>query len=260
MSAYKERFVETPLGQTRIWEKGRGKKVGYFGGLYGVPKWTPFLEKLSETRRVVVPSLPGFPGGPSSEPLDGQLDWIIAAHDAFVAAGLERADLIGASVGGALAAECAALWPEAVRKLVLIAPFGLYDQNEPVADVFAQRPGQSAALVSQKPTELASYLSVPKDGDSGEWEVQALRSSVASAAVIWPLGNTRLIKRIPRIVAPTLMVWGENDRVIPASYAKRFAEGITGKTRIRIVKKAGHMADFDDPKGVARSIDSFLAA
>ena len=260
MSSYKERYVETPLGSTRIWEKGRGKRVGYFGGLDGVPKWTPFLEKLSETRRVIVPSLPGFPGGPPSEPLDGLLDWIIAARDAFVAAGLDGADLIGASVGGALAAECAALWPGSLRKLALIAPFGLYDSNEPVADVFAQRPGQAAALVSQKPTEFSSYLAVPKDGDAGEWEVQALRSSIASAAVIWPLGNTRLIKRLSRIIAPTLIVWGENDRVMPVSYAKRFAEEIAAKTRIRIVKKAGHMADFDDPRGVARSIDSFLAA
>ena len=66
---------------------------------------------LARTRHVVAPSLAGFPGGPSGDNLDDNLDRIVAAHDALTAAGLAGADLIGASVGGALAAEVAALWP-----------------------------------------------------------------------------------------------------------------------------------------------------
>ena len=58
MSGHKERFVETPAGTTRVWEKGKGRKVGYLAGLNGLPKWSPFLDKLAESRRVVVPSHP----------------------------------------------------------------------------------------------------------------------------------------------------------------------------------------------------------
>ena len=101
----------------------------------GLPRWTPFLDALAEKRTVVVPSLAGFPGGPTGDQLDDNLDRIVAAHDALVAAGLAGADLIGASVGGALAAEVAALWPGDVKKLVLLAPFGLFEENEPVADI-----------------------------------------------------------------------------------------------------------------------------
>ncbi|HEV2571932.1 alpha/beta hydrolase [Methylocella sp. CPCC 101449] len=260
MNSIKERIVETPAGPTRVWEKGRGKKLGYLAGLNGLPKWSPFLDKLAETRRVIVPSLPGYPGGPSSEPLDTQLDWVLAARDALVAAGLDGADLIGASVGGALAAEVAALWPKSVRKLVLIAPFGLFDSETPIADVFAQRPGQTTVLLSEKPTDYAGYLSVPKEGDAGEWEVQTLRAHIAAASLIWPLGDTRLSKRLMRIMAPTLILWGHNDHVIPLSYARRFAEGIGAGTKVKIVRKAGHTLEFDEPKAAARTIDSFLSS
>lgn len=258
MSTYKESYVDTPAGKVRVWEKGRGKKVGFFAGPGGLPKWTPFLDRLSETHRVIAPSLPGFPGGTSYEPLDGMLDWVLAAGDVFDAAGLDGADLIGASIGGALAAEVAAIWPGSVRKLVLIAPFGLFDEKEPVADIYAQQPGNPTGILTAKPDALRSYLAVPEGADPGDWEIQALRANVASAAILWPLGDTRLARRLPRIDAETLLVWGDSDKVIPPSYARRFASGIAGKTKVQMIKGAGHMAEFDQPNAVAKAVANFL--
>lgn len=255
---YREYFVDTPAGRTRVWEKGRGKTVGFFAGVGGLPKWTPFLDKLAETRRVVAPSLPGFPGGASSEPLDSMLDWVLAVGDVFDAASLDGADLIGASIGGELAAEVVAIWPGAVRKLVLIAPFGLYDETAPVADIYAQQPANPTGILTAKPDALREYLAPPPGADSGDWEIQALRANVASAAILWPLGDTRLARRLPRITAETLLLWGDGDRVIPPSYAKKFAAGILGKTKIHTVKGAGHMAEFDQPNAVAKAVNSFL--
>lgn len=258
MAEPKERTVETALGPVRVWEKGRGKKLGYLAGLGGLRKWPAFLDKLAETRRVIVPSLPGFPGGPSSEPLDGQLDWVLATHDTLGAAGLFNADLVGASVGGELLAEFAALWPASVRKLVLIAPFGLYDADDPVADVFAQRPGAGSAFLSEKPAAYDAFVARPEGEDEVEWDVVTLRANIAAAAVLWPLGDTRLAKRLGRIDAETLLIWGEKDRAVPPSYAKRFASGIAGKARTRIVKNAGHVVEIDQPGHVASAIARFL--
>ncbi len=254
----REYFVDTPAGRTRVWEKGRGKTVGYFAGVGGLPKWTPFLDKLSETRRVVAPSLPGFPGGASSEPLDSMLDWVLAVGDVFDAASLDGSDLIGASIGGALAAEVTAIWPGAVRKLVLIAPFGLFDDKEPVADIFAQQPSNPTGILTTKPDALRDFFAVPQGRDPGDWEIQALRANVASAAILWPLGDTRVARRLPRITAETLLVWGDSDKVIPPSYAKKFAAGIAGKTKVQTIKGAGHMAEFDQPNAVAKAVSAFL--
>ena len=58
------------------------------------------------------------------------------------------------------------------------------------------------------------------------------RASEAAARAFWPLGNTRLEKRLGLIAAPTLILWGERDAVLPPSYAKKFAAGINGSTRV----------------------------
>lgn len=258
MSEPKETIVNTPAGPMRVCEKGSGAKIGYFAGVGGLPRWTPFLDALARTRHVVAPSLAGFPGGPSGDNLDDNLDRIVAAHDALTAAGLAGADLIGASVGGALAAEVAALWPADVKRLVLIAPFGLFDEGDPVADIFAQRPGGLSSALSMKDKELDAYLAAPEGMAGIDWQVSTLRANVAAANIIWPLGETGLRKRLGRISAPTLLVWGEGDRVVPPGYAQSFSKGIAGKTSIRTVANAGHMAEFDQPEAVAKAVGEFL--
>lgn len=135
--------------QSRIWRKGSGPVLGFIAGFGGLPRWVPFLDQLAKHRTVVVPSLPGFPGGERGHSvLDTQLDWVLAVRQLLDAAGLTGADLAASSVGAALAADVAAVWPGMVRKLALIAPFGLYDEADPPADPWAQRadrlPGCSA--------------------------------------------------------------------------------------------------------------------
>ena len=122
-----------------MWKKGSGPKLGFLAGFGGLPKWIPFLDRLAEQRTVIVPSLPGFPGGDRGHTvLDNHLDWVLAAHQLIRQAGLDGADLAGSSVGGSLAAEVAALWPGAVKGLALIAPFGLFDEKDPATDPWAQ--------------------------------------------------------------------------------------------------------------------------
>jgi pimeloyl-ACP methyl ester carboxylesterase len=260
MSGPRETIVTTPQGPMRVWRKGTGKRIGVFAGFAGQPRWSPFLDALAERRQVVAPSLPGFPGGPRADGLDSHLDWIVAARDAFVAADLIGADLVGASVGAALAAEVAALWPNDVRSLTLMAPYGLFDESEPVADVFAQPPGGFAAAVSSKPKEFEAFLAPPEGADKGEWEVSALRARVAAAAITWPLGDTGLARRLARIVAPTLLVWGDEDRIVPPGYSRRFGKAIAGKTRYKTIRRAGHVVEHDQPQQVAAAILAFVEA
>ena len=91
-----------------------------------------------------------------------------------------------------------------------------------------------------------------------DWQVSTLRANVAAANIIWPLGETGLRKRLGRISAPTLLVWGEGDRVVPPGYAQSFSKGIAGKTSSRTVANAGHMAEFDQPEAVAKAVGEFL--
>jgi pimeloyl-ACP methyl ester carboxylesterase len=249
-----ERSVEVNGVPCRVWEKGVGEPVGYLAGLGGLPAWTPFLDRLAARRRVVAPSLPGFPGAGGLEKLDDLLDWVTATLDLLEGAGLAGADLIGASVGGMLAAEVAALSPATVKRLALVAPFGLFDAARPTADVFAITPDQLPALLCENPATFAARMAPPAGADAEEWMIVLARAAQAAARLLWPLGERGLAKRLHRISAPTLIVWGAADQVIPPAYAETLAAGIRGPTRTATIAGAGHLVDVDAPDELARTI------
>jgi len=245
---------------TRVWRKGSGPKIGFLAGFGGLPRWIPFLDHLAESRTVIVPSLPGFPGGDRGHTvLDTHLDWVLAVRTVLEKAGLLGADLAGSSVGGSMAAEMAAVWPDAVRRLALIAPFGLYDEADPPADPWAQRGDAVPGLMCADPDAWTALKAQPDGANSIEWPIEQVRAAEAAARIFWPLGNTRLEKRLSRITAPTLLLWGEKDAVIPRSYAARFAERLGGVHETRIVAGAGHLAELDRPREVAEAILTWTA-
>src|SRR5580700_2376557 len=82
----------------RVWTAGSGPKLGFLAGFGGLPKWVPFLDALAKERTVIVPSLPGFPGGERGHAvLDSHLDWLLAVRQLLEGAGLAGADLAGRS-------------------------------------------------------------------------------------------------------------------------------------------------------------------
>jgi pimeloyl-ACP methyl ester carboxylesterase len=250
--------VEINGFSTRIWRKGSGPRLGFLAGFGGLPRWMPFLDELAQTRTVIVPSLPGFPGGDRGHTvLDSHLDWLLAVREILDQAGLAGADLAGSSVGASLAADVAALWPASVRRLALIAPFGLFDANNPPTDPWAQRGDAVPGLMCADPEIWTAMKAMPEGANSIEWPIEQVRANEAAARIFWPLGNTRIEKRLRLIKAPTLLLWGEHDRVMPRSYAEMFARGISGPTTTKIVAAAGHLAELDKPVEVAREMIAF---
>lgn len=259
MSAPREHSVCAGGLDCRVWEKGEGEPLGFLGGLRGLPRWTPFLDLLAEQRRVIAPSLPGFPGALGHDRLDDLADWVTATLDLLEASGLEGADLVGASLGATLAAEAAAFSHAIARRLVLIAPFGLFDAREPVADIWAQKPRQLSALLSADPPRFEAALAAPEATDDAEWQLTLHRANEAAARLLWPTADLGLEKRLHRIRVPTLLLWGGEDRVVPPSYAKRFAARISGWVEVRSLEGAGHVAEIDQPEAAAQAVLRFLS-
>ena len=202
---------------------------------------------------MIVPSLPGFPGGDRGHSvLDSHLDWVLAVRDLIDKAGLAGADLVGSSVGGSFAAEMAAIWPDMVKRLALIAPFGLFDEKRSATDPWAQR-GRVPGLMSADPEIWKALKEMPAGANSIEWPIEQTRAAEAAARIFWPLGNTRLERRLPLITAPTLILWGEDDRSCRgAMHAHRRPLG--GPNETRIIPGAGHLAELDQPDAVASAI------
>ena len=248
----------------RVWEKGSGKALGFLPGLGGRPKWLPLFDTLAEHYRVIVPSLPGFPGAdPSHLSIDDNSDWVCACLDLIEQAGLSGADMIGACLGGSLLADVAAHSPASVGRLALIAPFGLYRNAEPLPDFFAQIFPEQKKLLCHRDGAFDEAFAAPEDSsdhsiDKEEWDILRYRGMEAAARYLWPFGDRGLEKRLHRITQDTLLIWGKEDRVIPPSYAEVFAQSIAGTTRIELIDKAGHLADVDQPDAVAEVLLDFF--
>ena len=253
MSEPQTETVEINGFPCRVWRKGSGPKLGFLAGLGGLPRWTPFLDRLAERRSVIVPSLPGYPGALGHNVLDNHLDWLLAVRQLLAAAGLDGADLAGSSVGASFAAEMAAIWPDTVRRLALIAPFGLFDEKEPPTDPWAQRNDAVPALMCADAANWDALKEPPPGTNSPDWAIEQTRASEAAARAFWPLGNTRLEKRLALIEAPTLLLWGDGDRILPPSYAAKMAENFRAKVETRAIAGAGHLAELDKPNEVAEA-------
>ncbi|MEX2480177.1 MAG: alpha/beta fold hydrolase [Gammaproteobacteria bacterium] len=242
----------------RVWRQGQGERIGFLAGIGGLPRWTPFLERLAESREVVAPSLPGFPGAAGHDELDSIFDWLLATRDILTAAELEGADLMAVSVAGALAADVAGVWPDSVHRLILLAPFGLFDTAEPATDIWALRPGHLPDYMCRDRETYKAYIEQPDEADPIEWKVELMRALEASARYLFPTGNTGLERRLQRITCPVLLLRGELDKVMPRSYLERFAAGVSGPATIVDIPEAGHLAELDQPQVVAGLVQEFL--
>lgn len=243
----------------RVWSKGTGAKLGFLAGYGGLPKWMPYLDRLAESRQVIVPSLPGFPGATGHTDLITQLDWLVAVRQLLDKAGLAGADLAGSSVGASFVAEVAALWPGSVGRIAMIAPFGLYDDNDPPADPWARKPPDVAALMCADPAIYEAMKAEPEGANSIEWPIEQTRAAEAAARIFWPLGDSGLSRRLGLISAPTLLLWGEQDKVMPLGYADTIKAALAGPCETRLIAGAGHLAELDKPDEVAAAILDWMA-
>jgi pimeloyl-ACP methyl ester carboxylesterase len=88
-------------------------------------------------------------------------------------------------------------------------------------------------------------------------QLQLIWSMACTGKFVWPIPDKGLKKRIHRITAPTLIIWGKQDRLVPAVYAQEFADRLPG-SRVEVVDAAGHVVQLEQREQVARLISDFL--
>jgi len=243
---------------------GEGPPVLYLhsaGGYY----WDDFLAELSCHHQVFAPHFPGTaPGRPDDiDKVDNLWDVVLAYEELLDALELTRCRLIGHSFGGMLAAELAAQRPGAIEQLVLIAPIGLWREDAPytVADWCALGPDEIMGALFHNPAHprVVRRMTPPEGKDSAaRWQVDFIWTLGCTGKVIWPIPDKGLNKRIHRITAPSLVVWGENDRLIPKVYAEEFAQRL-GKAEILRLPDCGHEPPLEQCEALLAGVRGFFA-
>ena len=255
-----QRSLRSNGADVRVWEQGEGQPLVFLAGFGGLPKWIPFLDRLAESRRVIVPSLPGFPGAEGHDRLDDLSDWTAATLDILEGVTDTPFGLIASSVSAPLALEAAAMQRQRIAKLVLIGPFGVHDERPEAIDLWAQRPGPKSypPLLCARPERYAALWDKPDNVDEIEWQVMEIRAREAAARYLWPLNDTGILKRAYRITQPMLLLRGTEDRLISHTCLEKLKAAVAGEALIQEVTEAGHLVELDQPEALAGLINQFI--
>jgi pimeloyl-ACP methyl ester carboxylesterase len=247
----------------RVRSKGRGPALVFLHGPWG-PTWDPFLDELSRTFTVHAPEHPGTsPGRPDDAyALDGFWDLVLCYDELLAGLGLSHAAFVGHSFGAMVACEIAAVCPRHVERLVLIDALGFWRDDAPIPNWMLLPHGDLPGQVFRDAnSEAARHMFAdPKDPDARVMARVGLQWAMgATGKFLWPIPDKGLKKRIHRVTAPTLVVWGNDDRIVPPVYAQEFARRIGG-ARVETIEQAGHAPHLEQPTAVARLVRDFLTS
>jgi pimeloyl-ACP methyl ester carboxylesterase len=259
LEALADEIVQLPGGRTQtVFRGGDGPPIVFLHGGGGLVPNDPLLLTLAGSHSVYAPLAPGFADLADLDEIRDVHELAMHYDDLFEALGLDGVPVIGHSFGGMTAAELAAHVPKRVSKLVLIAPVGLWNDAYPVTDFFAALPHELPGLLFADTSHPAAQAMAPADGEPDvEALVPIVRGMTTLAKFLWPIPDRGLARRLRRITAPTLVVWGEKDTLAPVQYADDFVSGIPD-ARKTVFPDAGHMVTLEALGEVSSAIDDFL--
>jgi pimeloyl-ACP methyl ester carboxylesterase len=235
--------------------------IAFLHGILGRP--TAFLESLASATgcRVLAPALPGFERNPGSPPRS-HYEWIIAMSEIITSCNLAGLPVVAASIGAMLALDLATVRPEAFTRIVAISPFGLWQEDDPVADLFAVPASAHRTLLVHTDHADELFEEAP-DLDAAEALDRAVHTNNArraAASLLWPIPDRGVADRIRLATLPVGLIWGERDELNPPSYMGRWEALLPNSVGTDLIADAGHCAEWDEPLRVANAVASLLLA
>jgi pimeloyl-ACP methyl ester carboxylesterase len=218
----------------------------------------PFLDRVGREAEIIAPSSPGF--GNTMRPPD--FDTIYDLVHLYLALidelPFERIALIGLSFGGWLAAEIAVACSRKLDRLILADPVGIKlgdRETRDIADVFNLSPAEVRRRAWHDPAKAPSY-----DDMSDDELVIHARNREALCLYAWHpcLYNPQLKNWLGCIRVPTLVLWGERDRIVTPEYGRAYAGLIPG-ARFALIEGAGHHPEIEQPEVFAEQVCAFLS-
>lgn len=234
---------------------GKGPRLLYLHGLEASGDLLPFLGELAESFEIFAPEHPGF--GASADP-----SWLSNIHD-LAYFYLDLLDdmggapfhVVGASIGGWAALEMAVRNSTRIASLSLCAPAGIYAQGLSRGDIFLW---STEERIRNFYFDQATAEKVLEGMDPLRDFDETYKNALTLARIAWEprLFDPFLKKWLHRITVPTQIIWGEDDKVLPAGYASEFAKLIPQATVHRIAQ-CGHLSPIEKPMVLTSLISSF---
>jgi pimeloyl-ACP methyl ester carboxylesterase len=254
------RVIDLNGRKTQIMEGGEGEPLLYLHSAYGENLWLPFHQKLAESFHVIAPAHPGFAESEGIDEIDSMEDMVFHYVDLLDYLARDPINIVGISLGGWIAAEIATRYPDRVKRMVLGAPAGLWLTDHPMTDMFAliRRPERLRSVLLHDPNSYLAELLLPIE-PAEEQMIEAYKAMTATARLAWnpPGHNPKLAGRLRRVKSPTLILWGDDDRLIPSAYAEEWASHLRD-SRVEMIKDCGHLLMFEAEDEFVRAVKGFL--
>src|SRR5262249_22280967 len=248
--------------RVRLFTAGNGAPLLFLHGAGGIEEGLPFFDLLGARHTVMVPEHPGF--GASDNPAlirnvgDVAMYYLDFLDDLAASSGGEKVHLVGQSLGGWIAAELAIRNCSHLKSLALLAPAGIRVKGFPSGDNFISSPEEAARNLVHDQTYAERAIAAAAAASEAETD-RALVNRYAAARLAWEPRwfNPALERWLHRIKAPTLVLWGAEDKLLPVRYAEVWRAEVPG-AKVEIIAACGHLMHVEKAELVANRVLAFL--
>jgi pimeloyl-ACP methyl ester carboxylesterase len=241
--------------RTIVLTAGSGAPLVFLHGA-GIWHGINFAVPWTQTFRVIVPFHPGFGEADDDPGMTDIHDYVMHYLELFDALGLDSFRLVGFSLGGWLAASFAVEHGHRVDRLVLVGPAGLRGKERPKGDFFLLPPEKIPSLLVSNFEIIKPFL--PENPNDLDFMGERYREGGTLARLLWEHPYDRKLPRyLHRLTMPTLLVWGEDDRLLPVENAELWRQHIP-KAKFESFKGAGHLV-LDEKREAVEAVRQFLS-
>ena len=235
---------------------GKGDPLLLLHGIDGRTAWDSLLVRLIERYDVILPDHPGFGSSSPAEWIDGITDLAMFYLDFFDKLQIESCNIAGHCLGGWLAAEISVMQPKRVKSLSLCSAAGIRVDGIPMGDVFIWSPRETIRNLFASEHVRESMLAMPTNENDIELMLKARQMS---ARLAWypRFHNPNLSKWLHRLTMPTLIQWGDSDRLFPEAYAHAY-HGMIPQSQLKVYENCGHMPMLEAPELYLQDLNDFI--
>jgi pimeloyl-ACP methyl ester carboxylesterase len=220
--------------------------------------WIPLYDRLAQQFTVYVPSHPGYDRSERPDWMRSVRDVAVVYQCAIRQLGLDSPALVGLGFGGWIAAEMATMSPGRLGRLVLVGAMGIHP---PAGEIFDQALVNTQAYIKtglqDADTFDATFGAEPSVDQLEQWEI----NREMTFRIAWQpyMYSQTLPHLLSCIDTPSLVVWGDQDRIVPLSAGERYVEAIPN-ARLEVVRGGGHFLDLERPDELAGLVTRFCEA
>jgi pimeloyl-ACP methyl ester carboxylesterase len=237
----------------RMFRGGTGVPVLFLHGAAGLSAWTPFFEALSQQYALTVTEHPGFGLSDGPDSLASIADVAEFYLDFIEALDLPPFHLVGNSLGGWLASEIAIRDSSRLKSLTVIAPAGLRPKVIDAASPGTPESETRKLFFNQAiPDRMLAQVLTDE-----QKRIQQRNQRRAAALGNGSYCNPQLEAALGTLSIPSLVIWGEQDRVVPPAHAELWRTALPD-ARVALIPDAGHLPHAEKPAAVADKLMTFL--